>query len=91
MGFGRSKEQIQDIIKAYNTEKQMDKAFKFATLMNVINTKNLNITGEDMRMYNIMLNYLYQTTKLSVTEERMDYLRKNALGQSGLWKFGVSG
>lgn len=91
VGFGRSKEQIQDIIKAYNTEKQMDKAFKFATLMNVINTKNLNITGEDMRMYNIMLNYLYQTTKLSVTEERMDYLRKNALGQSGLWKFGVSG
>ena len=59
--------------------------------MNVIDTKNMNISGENMRTYNIMLNYLYQTTKLSVTEERMDYLRKNALGQNGLWKFGVSG
>ena len=91
VGFGRSKEQIQDIVKAYSTEQQIDKAFKFATLMNIINTKNLNITGEDMRTFNIMLNYLYQTTKISVSEERMDYLRKNALGQSGLWKFGVSG
>lgn len=91
VGFGRSREQIQDIVKSYSTEKQIDKAFKFATLMNIINTKNLNITGEDMRTYNIMLNYLYQTTKISVSEERMDYLRKNALGQSGLWKFGVSG
>ncbi len=90
-GFGRSREQIQEILKAYSNEKQIEKAFRFATLMNIINTKNLNITGEDMRTFNIMLNYLYQTTKLSVTEERMDYLRKNALGQSGLWKFGVSG
>ena len=38
-----------------------------------------------------MLNYLYQTTSLSVTGDRQDFLRKNALGQSGLWKFGVSG
>ena len=59
--------------------------------MNVIETKNMGITGEDMRTYNIMLNYIYQTTKLSVNETRMDLLRKNALGQSGLWKFGVSG
>ncbi len=91
VGFGRSKEQIQDIIKAYSTEASIEKAFKFATLMNIINTKNLNITGEDMRTFNIMLNYLYQTTRISVSEERMDYLRKNALGQSALWKFGVSG
>ena len=59
--------------------------------MNVIDTKNMNISGENMRTYNIMLNYLYQTTKLSVNEERMDLVRRNALGQSGLWKFGVSG
>ena len=90
-GFGRSMEQIQDIISSYHDENSIDKAFKVSTLMNVINTKNMNITGSDMRIFNIMLNYLYQTTKLSVTEERMDLLRRNALGQSGLWKFGVSG
>ena len=49
---------------------------KKTELMNVMDTKDMNITGENMRTYNIMLNYLYQTTKLSVTEERMDFLRK---------------
>lgn len=90
-GFGRSMEQIHDIISSYDDEYSIEKAFKVSTLMNVINTKNMNITGKDMRTFNIMLNYLYQTTRLSVTEERMDLLRRNALDQSGLWKFGVSG
>ena len=89
--FGRSREQINDIINAYNSASDFDKAFKVSSLMNIINTKNMNITGEEMRTYNIMLNYLYQTTRISVSEERNDYLRKNALAQTGLWKFGVSG
>ncbi len=91
VGFGRSREQINAILDAYDTNYELEKAFRISTLMNVINTKNMNISGENMRTYNIMLNYLYQTTKLSVSEERMDDLRKNALGQTGLWKFGVSG
>ena len=91
MGFGRSKDQIKDIIKAYDSKIELEKAFKVSALMNIINTHNMNLTGENMRIYNIMLNYLYQTSRLSVSEERMDLLRKNALGQNGLWKFGVSG
>ena len=91
MGFGRSKDQIKDIIKAYDSKLELEKAFKVSSLMNIINTHNMNLTGENMRIYNIMLNYLYQTSRLSVSEERMDLLRKNALGQNGLWKFGVSG
>lgn len=91
VGFGRSREQINDIISSYNEKYTLEKTFKISTLMNIINTKNMNITGEDMRIYNIMLNYLYQTTRISVNEERMDLLRKNAMGQAGLWKFGISG
>ena len=91
VGFGRSKEQINEILKHYNNKSVLEREFDISTLMNVIETKNMGITGEDMRIYNIMLNYIYQTTKLSVNEKRMDLLRKNALGQSGLWKFGVSG
>lgn len=91
VGFGRSKEQLKDTLKFYENKSTLDKEFKISTLMNVIDTKNLNITGENMRTYNIMLNFLYQTTKLTVTEERTELLRKNALGQNGLWKFGVSG
>ena len=91
VGFGRSKEQIYDIINRFSTKAELKRELKVSTLMNIINTKHLNITGETMRTYNIMLNYLYQTTRISVNEERMDILRQNALGQSGLWKFGVSG
>ena len=91
VGFGRSLEQINDIIKYYDSTTALKKEFNISTLMNVIETKNLNVTGEKMRTYNIMLNYLYQTTRISVNEERMDLLRKDALGQSGLWKFGISG
>lgn len=91
VGFGRSYEQINDIIKHYDNKYSLEKAFEISTLMNVIDTKNMNLSGEKMRTYNIMLNYLYQTTRISVNEERMNYLRKNALSQTGLWKFGVSG
>lgn len=91
IGFGRSKEQIMNIVKNYKTEKDIDNAFKLATLMNITNIKDMGINGEAMRVYNIMLNYIYQTTRIIATDERMDLLRRNALGQSGLWKFGISG
>ena len=91
VGFGRSKEQITDIINSYNNSYDIERAFLVSSLMNTINTKNMNLTGDMMRTFNIMLNYLYQTTRISVSEERMNYLRKNALGQTGLWKYGVSG
>lgn len=91
LGFGRSREQIKDIINSYVTKYDFDKVFKVSALANAINTKNMNIKGNDLRIFNIMLNYLYQTTKITVTEERMDILRKNNLSQTGLWKFGISG
>lgn len=91
MGFGRSREQISAIINAYSEKEDIENAFRVSSLMNIVNTKMLGISGDDMRLYNIMLNYLYQTTKISVSEERMDLLRKNCLGQNGLWKFGISG
>ena len=90
-GFGRSLEQIKDIAKYYDSKQIIEKEFKIATLMNAIDTKALNITGENMRTYNIMLNYLYQITKFVVDDDRMNILRKNALGLNGLWKFGISG
>lgn len=90
-GFGRSKEQIEDILSSYDSKEKINRAFQLSNLMNVVQTKNLDLTGKDMKLYNTMLNYLYQTTKLSVTESRNDLLRKNALAQNGLWKFGISG
>ena len=90
-GFGRSMEQIEDMIKYYSSKQIIEKSFKISILLNAIDTKKLNITAKNMRTYNIMLNYLYQITKYVVDDNRMDVLRKNALGLNGLWKFGISG
>ncbi|MBR3049445.1 MAG: hypothetical protein IKG58_02680 [Bacilli bacterium] len=90
-GFGRSKEQIFEIVNNYNSKLALDNEFEISTLMNIMDNKNMNITGSDMKIYNIMLNYLFQTTSMSVTEEHMNLLRTNRLGQSDLWKFGISG
>ena len=91
MGFGRSLEQVNEIINYYDSEYKLERAFEVSNMMSIINTKDMALTGSEMRVFNIMLNYLYQTTRVSVTGDRQDFLRKNALGQSGLWKFGVSG
>ena len=90
-GFSKSRDGVDTIIEAYDTYSKIDTAFEFATLANNINTKVLNITGPDMRNYNIMLDYLYQTSRHFINPERKDILTKNALNQTGLWKFGISG
>ncbi len=90
-GFGRSREQINDIINSYDSKAKIQKAFQLSNLMNIANTMNLHLSGSSMRLYNIMLNYLYQSTRISVSSERQDILRKNAIAQNGLWKFGISG
>ena len=90
-GFGRSMEQINKIIDSYNSKNSINKAFNISSFMNKIITKNMNLTGKEMNVYNTMLNYLYQTTKISIKEERKKDLIENALSQRSLWKFGVSG
>lgn len=90
-GFAKSKTQVLDIMDEYDSKVKIKKAFDYATLANNMNTKQLNITGPNMRTFNIMLNYLYQTSKHFVNDERKALLGMNALNQTNLWKFGITG
>ena len=83
-GYGKSKEQIYEIINAYNTSSKIRTAFDYSTLSNNINTKELNISGPDMRRFNIMLNYFYQTSRHFINPERKDILTKNSMNQTKL-------
>ncbi len=89
--FGTSKEQVIDIANTYNSKSKVEKAIEVSSVANIVNTKQLNITGEDMQLYNIMLNYLYQTSRISITGERKVLLSKNALEKETLWKYNISG
>ena len=90
-GYSKSREQISNIIAAYDTYAEIKTAFEYATLANNINTKILGISGPDMRNYNMMLNYLYQTSRHFINAERKDILTKNSMNQTNLWKYGITG
>lgn len=90
-GFAKSKAQVLDIVTEFDSKARIKKAFDYATLSNNINTKQLNITGPNMRTFNIMLNYLYQTSKHFVNDERKALLGMNSMNQTNLWKFGITG
>lgn len=90
-GYSKSREQIIDILRSYDTGVKINTAFEYATLANNINTKLLGVNGPDMRNYNVMLNYLYQTSKHFINPERKDILTKNSMNQTNLWKYGITG
>ncbi len=90
-GYCKSREQVNELLTAYNDYSKIKTAFEYATLANNINTKILGINGPDMRNYNMMLNYLYQTSRHFINPERKDILTKNSMNQTNLWKYGISG
>ncbi len=90
-GYARSKEEVDQILKSYNEPHELEEAFTYATMANNENTKLLGLEGYEMRTYNIMLNYIYQTSKIFINNERIQLLKKNCLNQTHLWKFGISG
>ncbi len=90
-GFARSKEEVNDILKSYNEKHELEEAFTYATMANNENTKLLGLEGYEMRTYNTMLNYIYQTSKIFIHEDRVQLLKQNSLNQTNLWKFGISG
>ncbi len=92
IGFGKSKEQVMNILSTYDSKEAInEKAFQVATIIANVTNKMINITANDMRIYNTMLNYLYQTSKISINNERIELLKQNSLSKNSLWRFGISG
>jgi cyclic beta-1,2-glucan synthetase len=89
IGFGKSKEQVLEIIKTYKDGFSIANAFDITTVFSNMITSYANLTAAKKRLYNSILKYIYQP--LSINDERNLLLANNQLGQSGLWKFGISG
>ena len=90
-GFGKSEEQVLSIVNAYRDDETIQEAFEVATIMVNAATKKLNVSSSDVHLYNMMLNYLNQTSRINLNDERKKLLTENSLGQDTLWSFGISG
>jgi cellobiose phosphorylase len=62
VGFGKSKEQVLEIVNTYKDKKSIENAFSMATVLNNTRNKYANLSGRELRSYNTMLKYVYQTS-----------------------------
>ena len=83
------KNEVLEIIKTYKDGFSIANAFDITTVFSNMITSYANLTAAKKRLYNSILKYIYQP--LSINDERNLLLANNQLGQSGLWKFGISG
>ena len=88
VGFGKSRQQVMEIVNAYNNDKKIEAAFDKATVLNNMRNRYAGLSGIETRAYNSLLKYVYQPT---YEAGRSNLLRTNILTQQNLWKFGVSG
>ncbi|MGI6329707.1 MAG: GH36-type glycosyl hydrolase domain-containing protein [Bacilli bacterium] len=89
VGFGKSKEQIREIVNTYRDKYTINKAFAMTTVFSNMLSSYANLTARQMRLYNTLLKYIYQP--LPLTKERSKVLEANELAQTGLWKFDIPG
>ncbi|MBQ2508594.1 MAG: hypothetical protein II532_02350, partial [Bacteroidales bacterium] len=88
-GFGKSREQLLNIVDTYRDSVDIDHAFDTSSVFNNMRTSMSLLKGSQMRLYNSISKYMLQTANLG--NDRQQTLRNNRLSQSGLWRFGISG
>lgn len=91
VGYGKSKKQITDIINNYSSKEAIKNIFKESSLVNIIDNKLSDIKEEDMKNFDLMINYLIQSNNIFYSKDREKILKRNVLSKSNLWKFNLSG
>ena len=89
VGFGKSREQVMEVVEAYKDEFTISKAFDIATVSNNIKSSYANLTPHQVHLYNTILKFIYGIW--SPSNEQKTKISENKLSQETLWKFGVSG
>lgn len=90
-GFEKSKEELLNTINIYNNKREINKyTFEIFPVMNDLTNKELNFINEEIPNYNTLINYLYQTNKINITEAKKKLLMFNKLNLDTLKKFNLS-
>ena len=89
IGFGKSREQVMDIVNLYKDELSINKAFEMTTVLNNISAGYANLKAYQKSLFSSMLKYIYQAIPLN--EERKNVISQNKLSINNLWRFNISG
>ncbi len=87
--YAKAREQLLQLTQQYQSSMDVEHAFKTASVFNNMRTSLSLLKGSQMRLYSHIAKYMAQTATLGTN--RQQYLAKNTLTQSDLWRFGISG
>lgn len=87
--FSRSREQLTNIAYRYRDNHQISRAFEMAWSQSSIELRNERAYGKHGLVFQRLANALLINTEKS--RAKADVIIRNRLGQSGLWRFGISG
>jgi len=89
IGFGKSREQVRDIINDYSTSNLIRTAFNEMSVYNRIQDEYMNRNASLKKLYNRMLKYLYSNNFTNAKRDNL--LFENNYDMDVLWKYSLSG
>jgi cyclic beta-1,2-glucan synthetase len=86
---GETREGVVGLMEKYSDPRAIDRAFDFAWAAAQLELRVLHIRAEDAKRFQQLASHLvYPSRFLRAPAERIE---DNALGQAGLWRYGISG
>lgn len=87
--FSRSRDQLLGIANRYRDMNQVSRAFEMAWSQSSIELRNERTFGKHGQTFQKLANGLL--LNIEKLRSKPDVIARNRLGQSGLWRFGISG
>ncbi len=88
-GVAQSREKAIELIKKYQDEASIARAFQLAITRSEVEASYFSLTAEEMKDYQEMISHILYVSPLRRKYAKM--MMKNKKGQSGLWAYGISG
>ncbi len=87
-GFGKSKEQVLEILDIYDNPETMKSTFRESELFSNILDSYSNLNSNQIFLYNHMLKKIYSYVPYDFEKERL--LLGNTSSKNEIWKYGIS-
>ena len=87
-GFGKSKEQVLEILDIYDNAETMKATFRESELYGAILDGYSNLNSNQIYLYNYLLKKLYNYIPYNFENETL--LLENTMSKNEIWKFGIS-